>query len=211
VDSSVWAFLGISILVIVTPGPDTALTIRNTVIGGRPGGIFTALGVSAGQLVWALATSAGVVALLLASEPIFHAVKLGGAAYLLYLGARSLLAALRPPASASSMAEGAPRRRLGPRAAFRQGLVNNLGNPKMAVFFASVLPQFAREGEGMLSVLVLLGLVFSTLTLAWLALYAAAIAAVGRTLQRSGLRRAIEGLSGAVLMGLGARLAAESR
>lgn len=210
-DSSVWAFLGISILVIVTPGPDTALTIRNTVIGGRPGGIFTALGVSAGQLVWALATSAGVVALLLASEPIFHAVKLGGAAYLLYLGARSLLAALRPPASASSMAEGAPRRRLGPRAAFRQGLVNNLGNPKMAVFFASVLPQFAREGEGMLSVLVLLGLVFSTLTLAWLALYAAAIAAVGRTLQRSGLRRAIEGLSGAVLMGLGARLAAESR
>jgi threonine/homoserine/homoserine lactone efflux protein len=81
----------------------------------------------------------------------------------------------------------------------------------MAVFFASVLPQFAREGEGMLSVLVLLGLVFSALTLAWLALYAAAIAAVGRALQRSGLRRAIEGLSGAVLMGLGARLAAESR
>lgn len=210
-DSSVWAFLGISILVIVTPGPDTALTIRNTVIGGRPGGIFTALGVSAGQLVWALATSAGVVALLLASEPIFRAVKLGGAAYLIYLGARSLLAALRPPASALSMAEGAPRRRLGPRAAFRQGLVNNLGNPKMAVFFASVLPQFAREGEGMLSILVLLGLVFSALTLAWLALYAAAIAAVGRALQRSGLRRAIEGLSGAVLMGLGARLAAESR
>lgn len=209
-DSYVWAFLGISILVIVTPGPDTALTIRNTVIGGRPGGIFTALGVSAGQLVWALATSAGVVALLLASKPIFHAVKLGGAAYLIFLGARSLLAALRPPAPASSMAEGAPRRRLGPRAAFWQGLVNNLGNPKMAVFFASMLPQFAREGEGMLSVLVLLGLVFSTLTLAWLALYAAAIAAVGRALQRSGLRRTIEGLSGAVLMGLGARLAAES-
>jgi threonine/homoserine/homoserine lactone efflux protein len=181
VDSSVWAFLGISVLVIVTPGPDTAFTIRNTVVGGRPGGIFTALGVSVGQLVWALATSAGVVALLLASEPVFHAVKLGGAAYLIYLGARSLLAAVRPPA------------------------------PKMAVFFASVLPQFAREGEGMLSVLVLLGVVFSALTLAWLALYAAAIAAVGRALQRSGLRRAIEGLSGAVLMGLGARLAAESR
>jgi threonine/homoserine/homoserine lactone efflux protein len=210
VDSSVWAFLGISVLVIVTPGPDTALTIRNTVVGGRPGGIFTALGVSAGQLVWALATSAGVVALLLASEPVFHAVKLGGAAYLIYLGARSLLAAVRPPAQTAATTDGPPRR-LGPRAAFRQGLVNNLGNPKMAVFFASVLPQFAREGEGMLSVLVLLGVVFSALTLAWLALYAAAIAAVGRALQRSGLRRAIEGLSGAVLMGLGARLAAESR
>jgi threonine/homoserine/homoserine lactone efflux protein len=129
-------------------------------------------------------------------------VKLGGAAYLIYLGARSLLAAVRPPAQTTATTDGAPRRRLGPRAAFRQGLVNNLGNPKMAVFFASVLPQFAREGEGMLSVLVLLGLVFSALTLAWLALYAAAIAAVGR---------AIEGLSGAVLMGLGARVAAESR
>src|SRR5437588_5995543 len=84
------AFLGISLVVIVTPGPDTALTIRNTLLGGRASGVFTALGVAAGQAVWALATSLGIVALLVASEPVFVAVKLAGAAYLVILGAQAL-------------------------------------------------------------------------------------------------------------------------
>ena len=85
-DASFLTFLGISAAVIATPGPDTALTVRNTFLGGRPGGIFTALGVSLGQVVWSVATSLGLVALLLASEPLFHALKLLGAAYLIYLG-----------------------------------------------------------------------------------------------------------------------------
>lgn len=173
--------------------------------------MFTALGVSTGQLLWALATSAGIVALLLASEPIFHAVKLAGAGYLVYLGARSLLAALRPAASGGPALDGSRRQRLGPLAAFRQGVIDNLGNPKMEVFFASVLPQFAPNGQGMFSALALLGVVFAGLTFAWLGFYAAAIAAVGRVLRRSGLRRAIEGLTGAILIALGARLAVEAR
>src|SRR5579863_3176149 len=76
------AFLGVSLIVIVTPGPDTAMTIRNTLVGGRLGGVFTALGIASGQLVWALATSIGIVALLIASAPLFAAVKYAGAAYL---------------------------------------------------------------------------------------------------------------------------------
>ena len=87
------AFLGISALVIVTPGQDTALTIRNTLAGGRRAGSFTALGVSTGQAVWTLAASAGVAALLVASEPAFIALKLAGAAYLVFLGAQALVAA----------------------------------------------------------------------------------------------------------------------
>jgi threonine/homoserine/homoserine lactone efflux protein len=90
------AFLGISALVIVTPGQDTALTIRNTLLGGRHAGVFTAAGVSAGQLVWAVATSVGLAALLIASEPAFNALRLLGAAYLVYLGVRALVAALLP-------------------------------------------------------------------------------------------------------------------
>src|SRR6266446_10522718 len=90
------AFLGISALVIMTPGPDTAITSRNTLTGGRAGGVATALGVATGQAIWALATSAGIVALLVASEPLFLAVKYAGAAYLVYLGAHSLVAAIRP-------------------------------------------------------------------------------------------------------------------
>src|SRR5256885_13885735 len=96
-DTSLLAFVSISIFVIVTPGPDTALTVRNTILGGRRGGVFTALGIVIGQAIWAFATSLGIVAVLLASEPVFHAVRLGGAAHLIYLRARSLFEAGCPP------------------------------------------------------------------------------------------------------------------
>src|SRR5690349_18497544 len=93
--AAVWAFLAVSLLVIVTPGPDTAVTVRNTLIGGRRAGCFTALGVAAGQTLWALGTSLGLVALLLASEVVFEGVRWLGAAYLVWLGAASLWRAWR--------------------------------------------------------------------------------------------------------------------
>jgi threonine/homoserine/homoserine lactone efflux protein len=208
VDSPYWAFLGVSMLVIMTPGPDTALTIRNTVVAGRRGGVFTALGVSVGQLIWAVTTGLGMVALLLASEQVFHIVKLAGAGYLIYLGAVSLHAAFSSPLA---HAVDRTRRALRPRAALRQGILNNLGNPKMAVFFASVLPQFAPEGHGMLSAVVLLGVIFSALTCGWLCLYAATVSALGPVLARSRVRRTVDGVAGAVLIGLGVRVATEAR
>jgi len=204
------AFLGIAILVIVTPGPDTALTINNALRGGRAGGILTALGVAVGQLIWALATSVGLVAVLLASEPLFYAVKLAGAAYLVVLGVRSLLAALRSdPVPTRRDAGGVERLR--PTVAVRQGIVNNLGNPKMAAFFASVLPQFAPQGEGVFSTLVVLGVLFCVLTFSWLAAYATAVAALGGWLARSTVRRVVEGAAGAALIGFGVHLATERR
>lgn len=201
-------FLGVSIVVIVAPGPDTALTIRNTLRGGRPGGIGTALGVSIGQLIWAVATSVGLVAVLLASEPVFRAARLAGAGYLIWLGLQSLRAAFhahRPPQASSTAGA-----QLSSRAAFVQGIVNNLGNPKMAVFFASVLPQFTAPGQGMVSALALLGLVFSTLTFVWLAAYATVLSTGGRWLRASPVRRAIDAASGAVLIGLGVKVAADA-
>ena len=93
------AFLGVSLIVIVTPGPDTAVTIRNTLIGGRSGGVATALGIAGGQTIWAFATSIGIVTLLVASAPLFLAVKYAGAAYLAYLGVQALRDAIRPAAS----------------------------------------------------------------------------------------------------------------
>ena len=151
------AFLGVSAIVIVTPGPDTALTIRNSLLGGRRAGVFTAIGVSSGQATWTLATAAGIAALLAASEPAFVAVKLLGAAYLIWLGARSLVAAIR--GRARDRPEPATRGSLAPRLAFRQGLLSNLGNPKMAAFFPSLLVQFVPEHA--FSALLGLGLVFS--------------------------------------------------
>jgi threonine/homoserine/homoserine lactone efflux protein len=196
------AFLGVSAVVIVTPGQDTALTIRNTLLGGRGGGIATAAGVVTGQLVWALAASAGLSAVLLASAPLFMAIRVAGAAYLVLLGVQALVAgvygAQRVPA------EAAPRRR---RAPYRRGVLSNLGNPKMAVFFTSLLPQFGSSFAAMLG----LGLVFATLTFVWLTAYAVAVAKATNFLQRSWVRRALDAVTGLVLVALGLRIATTDR
>ena len=125
--STFLAFLGVSLIVIVTPGPDTAITIRNTLFGGRGGGVFTALGIASGQTIWAFATSLGIVALLIASAPLFLAVKYVGAAYLVYLGVQALREAARPTAPKSLILPDV-RRRLSRWAAFRQGLLREDGD-----------------------------------------------------------------------------------
>jgi threonine/homoserine/homoserine lactone efflux protein len=193
------AFLGVSAVVIVTPGQDTALTIRNTLLGRRRGGLATAAGVVSGQLTWALAASAGLSAVLLASAPVFTAIRLAGAAYLVFLGAQSLLAAARGSRTAHA---GRPRRR---RAPYRQGVLSNLGNPKMAVFFTSLLPQFGSSFAGMLA----LGAVFAALTLTWLGAYAVAVAKAAGVLRRGAVRRALDAVTGLVLVALGLRIGAE--
>ena len=203
------AFLAVSALVIVTPGQDTALTVRNSLLGGRRAGVFTALGVSSGQAVWALATSIGLAALLAASEPAFLALKLVGAAYLLYLGLHSLWCALRGT-TVTAGAEVA-HRPLRAAVAYRQGVLSNLGNPKMAVFFTSLLPQFSGGGDGAFAGLLALGLVFCALTLVWLSAYAVVVDRAGRWLRRPSIRRAIDAVTGAVLVALGLRLAGERR
>ncbi len=208
---SLGAFLALSAVVICTPGQDTALTIRNALSGGRRSGIATAAGVSLGQAVWTLAASAGLVALLSASEPAFRALKLAGAAYLVYLGAQTLWTALTRRGAADSKYQIDTRTNsLTPRRALRQGLISNLGNPKMAIFFASLLPQFAPEGDGAFAVLLTLGLLFCALTLAWLSLYAVAVARLS-TLLTGQIRRAIDVVTGVVLVAFGIRLAAEER
>jgi threonine/homoserine/homoserine lactone efflux protein len=200
------AFVAVSAVVICTPGQDTALTIRNTLSGGRRSGIATAGGVAAGQALWTVAASAGVVALLTASEPVFRTLKLAGAAYLVYLGLHSLRAAFERRAHETpcdTVSQGS-RISLEPMRALRQGVFSNLGNPKMAVFFASLLPQFASSFAALLA----LGLLFCCLTFAWLSCYAVAIAQLGRLLTGT-VRRALDALTGVVLVALGLRLASE--
>jgi len=202
------AFLGVSLLVIFTPGQDTALTIRNTLLGGRGTGSATALGVSAGQATWTVATSAGLAMILMASTPLFFAIRLAGAAYLLYLGARSVLKSIGSRNLADDLAT-RPAMRLSPRSAFVQGFLSNLSNAKMVAFFISLLPPFAGPHPSF-GVLIALGLNFSILTLAWLVGYAFAVGRMGRWLRRSSIRRALDGILGAVLVGLGIRVGAEA-
>jgi threonine/homoserine/homoserine lactone efflux protein len=202
-------FVALAIVVIVTPGPDTALTIRNTLVGGRPAGIATAIGVALGQATWSVATSVGVAALLVAAEPAFAALKLAGAAYLIYLGAQSLWSAFRGQPAHPTLDRAVARVRTA--TALRQGALSNLSNPKMAVFFPSLLPQFVAADAPPFFALLALGILFCLMTLLWLSGYAFAVARAGDMLRRSVVRRAIEVVTGAVLVGFGVRVAVASR
>jgi threonine/homoserine/homoserine lactone efflux protein len=202
------AFVAVSAVIICSPGQDTALTIRNTLSGGRRSGIATAGGVALGQAIWTLAASAGLVAILSASEPAFRALKLAGAAYLIYLGAQSIYAALTRRSHERQRI--ASRGRMTSWRAMRQGVLSNLGNPKMAVFFASLLPQFAPGGHASFAALFALGLLFCSMTLAWLTLYAIAVEKV-RGILAGRVRRAVDAITGIVLVVFGTRLAADSR
>src|ERR671915_1250936 len=203
------AFLGVAALVIVTPGPDTAMTIRATLLGGRRAGVMTASGVVTGQACWTVAASAGITALLVASEPAFLALKFAGAAYLVYLGLHALVSAIRGHgATLDAQVSGRPR--LPGPTAYRQGLISDLGNPKMAAFFTSLLPQFGTTDAGPPFWLMLaFGLLFALMTWLWLVLYATAIHRLRDTLRGSRVRRSIEAVTGTVLVALGVRLATE--
>jgi threonine/homoserine/homoserine lactone efflux protein len=199
-------FLGVAVLVIVTPGPDTALTVRNALVGGRRGGVFTVFGVVSGQVVWTLAASAGIAAVLAASRPAFTALRYAGSAYLVYLGIQALVAAVRG-AEAPRIRRGAGR--LAPATALRQGVISNLANPKSAAFFTSLLPQFVPAGRAAFPVLLALGLTYCSITLVWLSGYAVVVARFGAVLGRPLVRRVVEAVTGVVLTALGLRLATE--
>jgi threonine/homoserine/homoserine lactone efflux protein len=194
-------FFAVAIVVVITPGPDMALVTRNTLAGGRPSGFATAAGTCSGLLVHSLAAALGLSAILLASSEAFMAVKLAGAAYLVYLGLRGLFwsgtGALAPVAA----------RDLRPGAAYRQGLLTNVLNPKVALFFVALLPQFVEPGAGFGWRLLLLMALFLGMGLIWLAGYTVAVHAVGGFLNRTAIRRTIERVTGAILIALGLRLA----
>jgi threonine/homoserine/homoserine lactone efflux protein len=197
------AFLGVSLVVICTPGQDTSLTIRNTLLGGRTAGAATAGGVAAGQAIWTIATSAGLAVVLVASAPLFLAIRLAGAAYLIYLGIRAI--ALRAKTEGGGSAAGGAK----PSQAFLQGFLSNLSNAKMVAFFIGLLPPFAGPHPGFV-LLLALGLNFCLLTLAWLVAYAFAVERLSGRLRRNAVRRALDVALGTVLIALGVRVGREA-
>lgn len=205
-DTPFLLFLGISAIVIMTPGQDTALSLRNTVAGGRAAGVATAVGVATGQLLWAVAAALGLVAILAAADTLFAAIKYAGAVYLIFLGIQSLKAALIGSAPSSVRSNVGALKRLSTKKAFTQGIVSNLGNPKMAIFFASLLPQFVPQGAPAFAAMMGLGVIFCTMTLLWLGFYAFCVTWAGQFLQRPTVRRSVDGVMGIALIGLGFRV-----
>src|SRR5579859_3851045 len=146
-DARFGAYLAVAALLIVTPGPDTALVTRNALLAGRRAASFTTLGIGAGSIIWALASVLGIAALLEGSVIAFTVWKFVGAAYLGYLGLRSLIASFRRSKQGVAIPSAAHASSLTKWVAFRQGLLNNLLNPKAGAIFATALPQFIRPGD----------------------------------------------------------------
>lgn len=204
-----WVFLGISAVVIVVPGPDTAIVTKNAVLHGRRAALGTALGVEAGLSIWTLACAFGIASLIEASDTAFTALKLIGAAYLIWLGMQALWAAHRGGSHAT--AERPAGASFGARGGFRQGLISDLANPKIAAFFTSVLPQFAGSGHSVLVPFLVMGGLFVLMTVAWLCAYALLAVKASELLRRRRVSAAIDRLSGVILIGFGIRLALERR
>ncbi len=199
-----FVFVGVVALLTITPGADMAMVARSVFTGGRRDAFATTLGISAGCFVWACASALGVAAVLAASQTAYDALRLVGAAYLVWLGVQSLLAArngVAPDATAASR----------PGHPFRQGLLTNLFNPKIAVFYSTFLPQFIGPGDPALLVSMVLACVHIALGLVWLSLYAWLLDRAVEAFKGSRVRRALDALTGTVLVGLGLRLAVERR
>jgi len=197
------SFLAIAIVLTITPGADMALVARNRLTRGRQSAFFTILGICLGCGVHAFLSSVGLSAILARSAAAFEAVKLVGAVYLVYLGVMSL----RGAKSSDSESTGSAARQ--PSSSLAEGLVTNVLNPKVALFYLTFLPQFiVPEGSVVFQALVLggahLGMGFL-----WLNLYAALIGSLGKILSSSRARRRLEVVTGTVLVGLGLRLALE--
>jgi threonine/homoserine/homoserine lactone efflux protein len=199
-------FLGVITLLTITPGADMAMVSRSVFMGGRGAAFATTLGIAAGCMVWALASAAGVAAVLAASETAYDALRLVGAAYLVWLGAQSLIAAWRGYAGEAGLERAASGGRTSP---FRQGLLTNLFNPKIALFYTTFLPQFIGPGDPVLLLSVAMATVHVLLGILWLSAYAWLLDRAIEAFRDSRLRRVLDGVTGAVLVALGVRVAAD--
>jgi RhtB (resistance to homoserine/threonine) family protein len=199
-------FLVVAAIVVITPGVDMALVTRNALMHGRRAAVMTAFGINVGILFWVMAAALGLAAVVSTSATAFGAIKLAGAAYLIYLGLQALRSARRNRRETQPLARLAPSSRL----AFRQGVVSNILNPKIAVFFTSLLPQFV-GAHGSAGDLLLLGLLFNAMGVGWLLCYATAVARGRNVFARPRVKRTLDRISGLLLVGLGTRLALEHR
>jgi threonine/homoserine/homoserine lactone efflux protein len=209
-DSMMLAFLGTSTLVIVTPGPDTATTIRNALRHGRRGALLTPLGIGSAILIHAVVAALGLSTLLHTATRLYTGIKLCGAAYLIFLGVQAFWSA-RHSEEAPNHAVGRTKRlpTIGGDAAYWQGFLSAILNPKLVVFFATFLPQFVQARQPILPQMLLLGALFDIMVVIWLMGYGLFVTRMRAVFSAPAIRRRMERLTGAVLIALGARLVIE--
>lgn len=203
-------FLFVSIAIILTPGPDVALVTRNSIKGGRREGLLTSFGIFLGVLVWAMASASGVSLVLEESSYAFSVVRMAGVAFLVFLGVRILL-------GLKKKAWNKPEVQIQKYAVLGrvdspviQGALNNILNPKMAILFVSLLPQFITSGSGQLFASFELALLFDVIALTWLFIFTVAVATGKRFLKSRKIQNSFEAVSGIAIVSLGLTMALRS-
>jgi len=200
-------FMLMSFLLILLPGPDTGLATQNTILYGRKGGLQTVLGSAGGTLVHTVAAVLGLSALIVKSALLFSIFKYAGALYLIYLGVMSLLALRK----AKQTPQTAGHNRHQGRSPLLQGMLTNVLNPKVAVFFLTFLPQFLVAGAKPLLPFLLMGLTYTIMTVLWMVFYVCLLDRIGAWLKRPTVQNVMQGITGFVLLGFGVKLALERR
>ncbi|WP_163566789.1 LysE family translocator [Fodinicola feengrottensis] len=201
----------VSFLVVVvllgamSPGPDFVVVTRNSLSGGRKAGVACGLGIACGVFVWVVAIALGVAGLLAASAVVFTVVKLAGAAYLVYLGVRAWISVRRGGYHDLQATE---LTGVSLPVAFRQGLLCNLLNPKVAVFFLALLPQFLPSTASTAQTLELAVIATFTSVVWWITL-AMVVGSLRRFFSAGRVRRAMDGVMGTLLVLLGIRVATQ--
>ncbi len=204
-DTQVIAFTVVAAALALTPGADTMLVIKNTLHSGKQAGWATTLGILSGTLFHALVSALGISVIIAQSEFMFQLIKVAGAGYLIWLGIQTL----RSIRHAGDSVTDQKRKRL--RNSFNEGLITNLLNPKVAIFYIAFLPQFISPGDPVLAKSILLACIHNVMSLLWLGGLALALGSGHNWIQHRPVRSWLSGISGSILIGLGLRLALESR
>jgi threonine/homoserine/homoserine lactone efflux protein len=195
------AFVPVAALLTITPGAATAMVVRSAVRGGRRRALLTTIGNSIGVMAWACFAAIGIAAVVAASAEAFTAIKLFGAVVLLVLGLQSLRGK-RAAGTVAAPSGGAP---------LRDGFVTSVANPKLAVFFVALFPQFVPDGAPVLACALLMAAMVVAFDLVWYSTLAYLVARARRAFVEGPWLARVERVTGAVLVGLGVRLALERR
>lgn len=198
-----FTFLVLSLFVVMSPGIDTALITKRTISDGRKAGYQIALGITIGCLVHTVAAAFGLSAILMNSAIAFEVVKYVGAVYLIYLGLSSFMS--KQKKNDTSIANTATNEMK--KSAFNQGLFSNVLNPKVALFFLTFLPQFITTGTNATQQLIVMGVIYSVLSIAWFFVYVFFINYLRKFLLSPKIQRTMDKVTGLVLIGFGIKLA----